>query len=285
MAGSVTDIFAGVDGTGTESDVLKADRKIAVKIGGKSTVESAGPTTAGRKDTKNPGVGKDMTFTDLGANPYYAKTFVKGNIYTFHNNWHGLRKYYQRGPEAEGVSTNNRGDRVVKWLEEAQKHNTGRIFLFGYSRGGAAVVAAAHALKKQGVGVYGLMLFDAVNRTIGHSGWTSFGSGIAEEKTIVPDNVTHCFHLRRHFQSGSRDFMGNCATELENRGKTKYTESFIWGTHSSMGGIAYKPGAEQTVNDFATETFTGKTKVRFREDTVAAQESLKTMQDYLRSIL
>ena len=60
-----------------------------------------------------------------------------------------------------------------------------RVFLTGYSRGGATVLDVAVLLKGYGIPVEAMFLFDSVTR----SPWLS--------GEIIPDNVKVCYHAKR----------------------------------------------------------------------------------------
>lgn len=105
-----------------------------------------------------------------------------------------------------------------------------RIWLAGYSRGGAAAIEAAWMLQDRGIPVQALFLFDAVERTLYR----------LRTKTI-PANVRSCFHARRDPGVGSRSGFGNCGTEAE-RG-VRYVERTFFGTHGAIGGLPWSEDA------------------------------------------
>ena len=83
------------------------------------------------------------------------------------------------------------------------------LFLAGHSRGGAAVLFAARALKDEGVTVDAMFLFDAVRRVINST----------TDAEVVPANVKRCYHAMRdhslqfHFSerlARARDELAGC---------------------------------------------------------------------------
>lgn len=95
---------------------------------------------------------------------------------------------YWRGPALDGWATTGIAglvtDAVIEWRNAGNGGN--KLFLAGHSRGGAAVIFAAQALKPRGVEIEAMFLFDAVDRTV------NFRS--AES---IPGNVRHCYHAMR----------------------------------------------------------------------------------------
>ena len=75
-------------------------------------------------------------------------------------------KQYLRGPGFDGsdMSILVRNGYEFVHLNRFVKPDS-RVLLAGYSRGGAAVVAIAARLKRDGVPVHGMMLFDPVDRS------------------------------------------------------------------------------------------------------------------------
>jgi len=94
---------------------------------------------------------------------------------------------YWRGPTLPGSETVDIAKKVVDAVNDRLCSAAGkqdpRIFLAGHSRGGAAVIFAAHDLKKMGVKVEAMFLFDAVNRIFDNL-----------RNSDIPDNVKECYH-------------------------------------------------------------------------------------------
>lgn len=283
MAKLKTDIYVGIDGTGPEG--FRTD---------------IGVSPSGKKQRSNPGYGKEMQYVDMGAEESYAHQFVHSNVYHYWLNWHGLKKYYKRGPEFFGFSTEERARDAYDWLIEARKYSRGRIFLCGYSRGAYAVVRVAHMLKsladkgdrELNSNVHALMLFDAVQRTedypnLVNAYFWGYGNKVDADQSmsIIPDNVVNCCHLRRSPKGKSREVMGNCSTMLQDSRKTSYQERFFHGTHGSMGGIYYQPGPGQRAEHQVVEPGTGATNVTFRQDKIAAHEARDEMDQFLYRVI
>lgn len=95
---------------------------------------------------------------------------------------------YWRGPTLSGRETvtiaGHVADAIVAWRARAGARD--KLFLAGHSRGGAAAIFVAQALKARQIEVEAMFLFDAVDRTV------NFRSAQA-----VPGNVRHCFHALR----------------------------------------------------------------------------------------
>jgi pimeloyl-ACP methyl ester carboxylesterase len=185
-----------------------------------------------------------------GTGPYsdseYAAAFANSNVSKLARmaGWAG-GSFYDRGPGADGLSTGARADemaaKVVHAYQAATRLRPGavagppganrqpRIFLAGYSRGGAAATNIAHTLNDQNIPVHCLLLFDAVDRSA--TIW----------RTIVPANVRHCYHAIRSPRSGSRTSFGNCSTTAQ-AGLRIVPMEFMC-THGAMGGMPW-PAAE-----------------------------------------
>lgn len=95
---------------------------------------------------------------------------------------------YWRGPTLAGWETADIAravtEAVMQW--KASPQDSGKIFLAGHSRGGAAAIFAAQALAKRHVDIEAMFLFDAVDRTV------NFRSAQA-----IPANVRYCYHALR----------------------------------------------------------------------------------------
>jgi hypothetical protein len=102
---------------------------------------------------------------------------------------------------------------------------TDKVYLTGYSRGGATVLDVALILKNYGIPVEAIFLFDAVTR----SPWLS--------GEVIPANVKHCYHAIREPKSGSRRSFGN-SRAVAAAGVKYYPEYFLT-THAGMGGVPW----------------------------------------------
>lgn len=99
------------------------------------------------------------------------------------------------------------------------------VFLTGYSRGGATVIDAAVILKKYGIPVEAMFLFDAVTR----SAWLS--------GAVIPSNVKVCYHAMRDPDARSRRSFGNSKAQPE--AGVIYEKKIAFTTHAGMGGVPW----------------------------------------------
>jgi pimeloyl-ACP methyl ester carboxylesterase len=177
-------------------------------------------------------------------NDEYRRDFANSYVRKIWSTWGANNAGYLRGPGVMGGETMNLVETGFQWVTGRVKDlNTAktpyRLFLSGYSRGGAAATELAFRLKGQGIGVHGLVLFDAVDRS---------NLGNAE---VVPSNVIRCFHARRDPAAGSREGFGNCATRAELG--VAYTEKFFFGTHGAVGGTPWTvAGASGKIEELTT---------------------------------
>ena len=189
----------------------------------------------------------------------FVKSFVDCNVWGWSS--------YERGPKLMGHSTEERGNRVFTQVRMAYgavpPSRTPRIFLSGYSRGGAAVIQAARMLGASGIPVHALMLFDAVDRAPNiQVNWT------------LPTNVRRAFHALRHPNAFSRPYFGNCGTAWDPR-STDCKLRLFFGTHGALGGVPWKPAPGQPLNDKIREglntdgSVAAPTNVTFLQDQTA----------------
>lgn len=135
------------------------------------------------------------------------------------------------------------------------------IFLTGYSRGGAGVIAVADRLFMDGVDVRGMVLFDAVDRALGIN------------SVVVPANVKHLVYARRDPRVASRTSFGNCGTRWSDP-PTKSRLRTFWGTHGALGGVPWPAPAGAKATDIISEgifDWTG-TKLSYVQDARCSQE-------------
>ncbi|MEP4978228.1 hypothetical protein [Ascidiaceihabitans sp.] len=165
------------------------------------------------------------------ANEYdYSRTFENSFVRQLSRlpNW--AYKGYYRGPTGSGSETGLLAEKAANFCKIAFEQSSGpaRIFLSGYSRGGAAAIEAANILQTHGVNVHSLLLFDAVQRT---------GTVSAQK---IPSNVKIANHAMRSPESGSRIAFGNCGKLLEDYSKTLlFSENSFRCTHGGMGGVPW----------------------------------------------
>jgi hypothetical protein len=159
----------------------------------------------------------------------FARSFVTG----YYNTWAFGPKAYWRGPGMAGSETRSLVNGGREWalarIAELNRQKTPyRLFMCGYSRGGAAVTEIAFELKAKGIKVQALLLFDAVDMSL------------LNNVDTVPSNVKHCYHAMRNPDAGSREIFGNCATKAA--GGVKFEKQTFWCTHGAMGGTPWPQG-------------------------------------------
>jgi len=145
---------------------------------------------------------------------------------------------YNRGPSDIGAECSDEADWA--WNSCLAGRRLGKkIFLAGYSRGGAVVIAAAYRF---GHAIDSIFLFDAVDRSCTIDGYTS------------QCNVDHVFHIRRDQtisdpllsgQQYSRHWFGNCGLASQWPSRTKYREFTVPNaSHAAVGGVPWLERAE-----------------------------------------
>jgi hypothetical protein len=165
-----------------------------------------------------------------GDNKEYETAFVDSFVKRFWSKGYFNKGGYLRGPGMMGSETralvNSGRAWVTDCIDDLNRHKTPyRLFLSGYSRGGAAVTEIAFELKARGIKVHAMLLFDAVDQ--------SELTNVDE----VPSNVKYCYHALRNPAAGSREFFGNCSTTAA--GGVKFDKKTFWCTHGAMGGTPW----------------------------------------------
>jgi len=140
------------------------------------------------------------------------------------------------------VTRSQTEDRQYNLLEERKK-----IFLTGYSRGGATVIDVARRLERQGLQVEAMFLFDAVDQSA------------VLEGGAIPNNVRICYHAMRNPITSSRESFGNCGTRAT-RPRGLISRWFVT-THGGMGGVPWRAagvpeGGVTTINEGGTDQAT-----------------------------
>ena len=163
-------------------------------------------------------------------NAAYAKDFKDSFVTRLSHKGPFMKRHYLRGPSMTGVETMSIVVTGDAWLTgqiaDCKRHKVPyRIFMSGYSRGGAAVTEIAFRLKNRGEKVHTLLLFDAVDQSV------------LTNADVVPANVANCFHAMRDPAAGSREFFGNCATKAAAGVNFKKAKFFC--THGAMGGTPW----------------------------------------------
>ena len=139
-----------------------------------------------------------------------------------------FQPFYHRGPRIIGNDTFIQACKVFYYVAtQRHRHRGARVFLSGYSRGGAAAIAAARWLQRVGLAVDALFLFDAVDRSLPVDGYT------------ISRNVKQVYHARRDPAARSRAWFGNCGCRREDPAKTGYEQRYFFATHGGLGGMPW----------------------------------------------
>jgi nucleoid-associated protein YgaU len=141
--------------------------------------------------------------------------------------WPNRHREYFRGPTVDGFKTRQIAEKAA---ESARKlrglQGVTGLFMFGHSRGGAAIIHAAGILQEQNILIEFMGLFDAVQMTN------------TVDAAVVPANVLRVRHARRDPISRSRPGWGNCGTRTA-AVIPIYDERFFVCTHGAVGGTPY----------------------------------------------
>ena len=141
---------------------------------------------------------------------------------------------YQRGPADVGEECGHYAKWAAMRCELARKRGK-RIFMAGYSRGGAVVIDAAYQF---GHPIDSLFLFDAVDRSRQIDAYTS------------NCNVDYVFHVMRDTtiqdpafsldQKYSREWFGNCGMCNQWPGRVHYRQFPVPdASHAAVGGVPW----------------------------------------------
>jgi hypothetical protein len=166
-----------------------------------------------------------------GDNTEYARDFSDSFVNRYFKSGPFFKRGYVRGPgmmgsEVRGLVNSGRAWVIQQTADMARHNQPYRLFLSGYSRGGACVTEIAYELKGLGIKVHAMLLFDSVDQ-----------SELSNVDT-VPSNVKYCYHAMRDPKAGSREFFGNCSTSAA-AGVVYQSEKFHC-THGAMGGTPWK---------------------------------------------
>ncbi|WP_182085776.1 hypothetical protein [Aureimonas sp. ME7] len=165
------------------------------------------------------------------SNPTYAAQFAHSFVNRLHSRGGWGKSYYLRGPNMDGQDTRQLSRMILREVEgdlhRTSARKVSRVFLAGYSRGGAAVIRVCRELAQHGHVVDGLILFDAVDRSL----------TVAADR--IPSNVRNCYHARRHPSALSRNWWHNCGNGPENGARTNYVQEYFLCTHGAMGGMPW----------------------------------------------
>lgn len=229
-------------------------------------------------------VGIDGTGPEwLNPDPQYEKDYWNSHVNYLSRNWVSRDTFYNRGPLIPGLESaalaklayDETIKRVNKYGEETP------IVLAGHSRGGACVIDAAKYLKKRDkLNVEILILFDAVDKSVGSGGI----GGVFD--TPISDNVKNVVRATRDPNANSRGTFGNCGTMFEDRSKTFLIPKLFFGTHSAIGGVPAKIPKGASKKDLIDEGFPdGLTYVSYERDRAASRAVRVWMWNHVSSLL
>ncbi len=142
------------------------------------------------------------------------------------------RAHYLRGPSLDGFSTGKRGEVAASELTNFLNCNIfpisqPKLFLTGYSRGGAAVIHAAKILNERKIAVDAMFLFDAVDRTP------------TVDQSLISENVKIVYHALRAPSTKSRESFANTGLKAANPRKTTVISREFACTHGGVGGTPW----------------------------------------------
>lgn len=174
--------------------------------------------------------------TGVWSDEDYKKDMSNSFVSQIHNEYSRGRSegFYRRGPTLLGFETgpiaHEFAGLISKTYQKYKKDGKAgdfKLYLTGYSRGGAAVIAIAYLLRQSSreIKIDVMALFDAVDR-----------SPVITADSI-PGNVQLCFHALRDPNAGSRTYFGNCGLTIENPGKMAKRTFFA--THAALGGVPW----------------------------------------------
>jgi hypothetical protein len=178
----------------------------------------------------------------------YNKDMAHSFCRQLHEGLGQVRSSYWRGPTQWGSEVAKQAIDAATWLAgEKKKQPDAELMLAGYSRGGSAAIMAAEFLKKEGLKVKALFLFDAVARHLYRGG------------EIIPDNVEFSRHARRDqslifvlkyeatiqddprlgkTSNPTRPSFGNTGLQWAGAGDHERATPFR-GSHGALGGVGW----------------------------------------------
>lgn len=191
------------------------------------------------------------TWITAARNARYDKDFAKSHVRTICRGA-GARRYF-RGPGTLGAGMPEAINGGVSYIKAQVKSNSQPVLLTGYSRGGLGVIVIAKELKKAGIDVQAMILFDAVDRHVAYDG------------AVIPKNVANVLHLRRSSRSSSRESFGNDGTSYYSS-STKYEQAFFLCTHGAMGGTHWKDDSKSGGTLIDEGGYDGMTTITYDQD-------------------
>lgn len=182
-------------------------------------------------------------------------------------------KRFMRGPGWDGLDMRILIGEGYEFVHlHRLTHPQAPVFLAGYSRGGAGVVAVAARLAKDNIKVAGMALFDAVDRALGAT---------ADE---IPTNVERVVYARRDVNAFTRGTFGNCATRWH--APTRCDMKVFRGTHGALGGVPALPEPGVLKTQYITEGFPEATPtlITYDQDKLAARAVWVWVEPRLRAL-
>jgi hypothetical protein len=222
------------------------------------------------------------------SNEKYKKTFENSFINQLSRMTHLWQggAYYHRGPWWLGTDM----PRLVLMaygyvLKQIASGKADRVFLAGYSRGGAGVIQVASMLRAVGQTVDCLILFDPVDRSLigsWHNPWAY---------TPIYDNVRQVLYAQRDPAAGSRESFGNCGQQRYGATYRDRKRQFFC-THAGVGGTpwwTYVDPATTKLTDLIDEgqprPIDGMTNCTYQRDLSGSQEVWSWMWGYIQQAL
>ncbi|MGI8543719.1 MAG: hypothetical protein ACR2MD_09620 [Aridibacter sp.] len=206
---------------------------------------------------------------------------IRDNLYTqhFRNSFvtrlcslgRGNRKYLG-GPGPAGGGLSSAINEGYEWVKILKRENpSDDILLTGYSRGAVGVIVVANKLKRDGLNVKAMMLFDCVDRHLRF------------DATFIPENVQNVKHVIRDPASGSRRRFGNDGMRWHS-GSTNYLPIVRYMcTHGGMGGTPNKPDRDESWTDLIDEgAFIRETNISYQQDKNVSERIWNDCQVFFR---
>lgn len=166
----------------------------------------------------------------------YAGSFIHHLV----TSWSGQAEYIP-GPSSSPKGVMLTAAMAMQRAVQLHKiHKADGLILAGYSRGGAAAIAAAQLMEKAGITVDYMALFDAVERDP------------SVDTDRIGANVLSAVHARRAPSADSRPLWGNCGTRAHNNLLICNFLVTHWGASGVPLHQGIPPGAKPT--DFVTES-------------------------------
>lgn len=184
---------------------------------------------------------------------------------------------YFRGPNWTGLDFVMYPEGLVSLVKTSYANGDNRVFLTGYSRGGAILIATAHLLKHCGITVDAMFLFDAVDRSFRLSNTNT---------ECIPSNVTKAYHALRADTTHSRTSFSNCGTIAERAGTLE--PRLFKTTHGGMGGVPWGGAGISKPASFFTDAINendfpiGRTTIDAATEALGMTQVQHWMWSYLR---